>query len=405
MVSVLTARRPPAAFLNALLAWAVLFPFVPALIRSTDTQPVFLLAFGVAALCALLLPHTGARLFRMSREGALFIAAAVAAATLSIVVGYILGTATPLTTRVFAFMQFCAAAAWAAYGTFRWRGRLLLATLLVYLAFTLVYFGTGGLVEDLLIGSRGEASESMLLSGRGARTLSPEPSFFALHVFNLCVLAHVSGAWREFGRVERMLFVGAACACMLASFSAYGAVLSLVVLGVAYPWIAVGVAATLAFLLGPVVELLRLLPEIRMVGIILALLEARGAIQTLVLLDASLGVRLESFIEYVRVFADRPLLGDGFSLYQGGGFISIVAALGAPAALFFLLLAIRIALGGFALGATVLACVWLLVNGTFGPVGIPALGVIAGSILASPTAHRFRPATGPVPHAAPVAET
>jgi hypothetical protein len=377
----LTRRVPLSAILNGALAWAVLFPFVPSVVRTSDTQPLFLLVFLAAVAVALLLPDVGEKVFGVTAAGAAFIAAAVAAATLSIVVSYILGTAAPLPARVFAFVQFAAAAAWAAYGRFEWRGRLLLAAVMVYAAFTPVFFATGGALEDVLIGSRGLASESMLMSGRGARTLSPEPSFFALHMFNLCVLAHVTGAYHRLSSPARSLFIGLACLCMLASFSAYGAVLSMVVLAVTHPRVAIALIGILALALGPVLALLQLFPDVRMVGIILTLLEARGALQTLLFLDTSVSVRFESLTAYVNVFAGRPLLGDGFSLYQGGGFISIVAGLGTPALLFFLMVVARIAVGGFAFGTAILAFAWLAVNGTFGPVGIPALGVIIGTIL------------------------
>src|SRR5689334_25376115 len=62
-----------------------------------------------------------------------------------------------------------------------------------------------------------------------ARTLSPEPSFFALQVFNIFVLARILFAHRPDTTVNSLKWVAVTGFCLAASFSAYGALLLILV--------------------------------------------------------------------------------------------------------------------------------------------------------------------------------
>jgi len=68
--SVLSKPISISGVVNALLVFAALFPFVPRLVASSDTQPTFLLTFVVSLAVAVAAPTVGARLYRISLPGA-----------------------------------------------------------------------------------------------------------------------------------------------------------------------------------------------------------------------------------------------------------------------------------------------------------------------------------------------
>jgi O-antigen ligase len=382
MVASLKAAIRTRVAVHALLILVVLFPFVPSIVPSSDTQPTFLAVFVVSVAMGLLLPRES-QPYRLSLLG-------VTTVTLVALVLYawlVVANATQhqgsLPARLIAFAQFVAAIIWARSGNFTIDEKMLLRALQIYAAFTVVYFLTQGAIEDVLIRSRLEGSGDLLASGRGARTLSPEPAFFAVHVFNIFVLSRLVAASDSRlmdARVQRWI-LWLTVFCLAASLSAYGALLLVVVLFVTHPRLMTAVTAGIAVFAGAVLVALPNWDSIRAIKIIAAIVQTRGNIAELMLLDRSVWARATSFSEYVRSFTEHPFFGDGFSLYQMGGFVSVVAAFGVIALLFFVFVAKAIAFGKWRLSTRVLALGWFGLHFAAGPIGIPILGAIIGYIL------------------------
>jgi hypothetical protein len=364
--------------INALLVFVVLFPFVPSVVSGTDTQPTFLLFFVMSIVIATTSPHTSLRMYRVTLEWAVGIMAAVLLVYACLLWANALQPRSTIPTRLFAFVQFGAAAAWGYTRQFHWRPIVLYRAMAVYAAFTVAYFATGGIIEDILIRSRESGSESLFAAGRGARTLSPEPSFFALQVFNIFVLSLIVGMRDVVSRRRYVVFLGLTAFCLAASFSAYGALLLIVVLFSAFPrTVALAGIATLA-VPGMLLNLLPNWDNIRAIKVLLALVQTRGNIAELAFLDQSFSSRMGSFAEYVRAFASQPLVGEGFSLYQGGGFVSIISALGITALVFFVVVTARVAFGRHSVATKVVLFAWLALNFISGPIGVPILGALVG---------------------------
>jgi hypothetical protein len=182
------------------------------------------------------------------------------------------------------------------------------------------------------------------------------------------------------GRAAFAWFALIVC-CLASSLSAYGALLLLVVLMVTYPVASAFLTIVLVSSFGVFYTQLPNWESVRAVKVILALVESRGSLSELMVLDASFYGRITSFMEYVRSFVDHPFVGNGFSLYQSGGFVSIVAAFGIVALAFFTLVLARILRGEFSLSTKAVLLSWLLLTFLAGPIGIPILGVIIGTLL------------------------
>jgi hypothetical protein len=377
----LTQPFPLDRVLNGLLIYTIAFPFVPTLIPGTDTQPLFLLAIAVVIGASLVLPEVGRALFHVSLGGAtLFVFGATLLLGLTLAVN-LRDDASTLVPRLVSFAQFCAAAVWAYATRLSWKRSTIFNLIAVYAAFTVVYFMLGGAIEDLLIRSRQENAAILFLHGRGARTLSPEPSFFALQVFNLFVLSRLVPASDGDRRRPGWLWLGIIGYCLAASFSAYGAVLLVVVFAVMYPRMALVGAGLLTAFFGAVFQRLPEWESIRAVRVLLALIESRGNVFELMALDQSFSGRVSSFLSYVDAFWKHPIGGEAFSLGQGGGFVSVIAAFGLLAAFGFFALIPVILLGPWRLVTKGMLLGWFVLNFISGPVGVPILGVIVGTMV------------------------
>lgn len=381
METILTRRTGLETVLNGLLVFAVLFPFVPGLVPSSDTQPTFLLLFLIAIAFAFASPAVGERLLRVSTGGAAMLVAIAVVVYAWLVIANTTQDAATLPARVVSFTQFALAVVWGYASRQRIRQEHLFAALIVYAVFTVVYFATNGAVEDILVRSRMETSATMLASGRGARTLSPEPSFFALQVFNVYVLGHILvGRAAMTGRREALWF-GCTAFCLIASLSGYGIMLLLIVAAATYPRLTLGAGVAAVVTFAALQGYLEAFRSSRAVGLFLLLVENRGTLAEMMLLDPSLSTRLLSFLEYVRTFMAHPLIGDGFSLYQGGGFVSIVAGLGVMALVFFLVVLSRVLRPDLSFTSRALVAGWFTLHFLYGPVGIPIIGATIGWLL------------------------
>ena len=395
--SVLSRPISISSVVNALLVFAVLFPFVPRLVPSSDTQPTFLLAFVLSLVVAVAAPSVGARLYRISLPGA----TALLFGTVVIYAWLLVANATQeeatIPARLVSFVQFGAAAVWGYAGKFRWNRTVLYRALVVYVVFTVVYFATNGAIEDALIQSRTDGAAFLFASGRGARTLAPEPSFFALHIFNVFVLSRIVALDDTQGHRVAFTWFALIVGCLASSLSAYGVLLLLVVLVATYPRVSATLGVVVVASFGAFYSQLLAWDSVRAVKAVLTLIESRGSVTELLVLDASFSRRIASFVEYVTAFRDHPFVGNGLSLYQGGGFVSVVAGFGILGLLFFVAVVGRIVRGQHDLDTKAILLTWLLLNFVSGPVGVPLLGVIVGMLFRSrgDTVPGLHPEAGP----------
>jgi hypothetical protein len=102
---------------------------------------------------------------------------------------------------------------------------------------------------------------------------------------------------------------------------------------------------------------------------------------SILLKDKSFSGRLGSFVTYMGNIKDNFIAGDGFTLFQGGGFISIVSSLGIMAVIFFIFFIYRLLAKRISGKLKALLVFWFLINLFSGPIGIAPLGVIIGLIL------------------------
>jgi hypothetical protein len=371
------------AALNALLVFTVLFPFVPRIVPSSDTQPTFLLGFALSLAVACGAPAVGAKMFRLTLGAVTVLMFGVLVAYSSLLVASATQEGSTIPSRLMSFVQFSAAATWAYFTRYRWTDHVLYRVIFVYAAVTVIYFATNGVIEDTLIRSRAEGAEFLFASGRGARTLAPEPSFFALQVFNVFVLSRVVAAEKTFGRRRAFIWFAIVISCLASTLSAYGAIVLLVVLLATYPAIFGLLAVSLLSSFGVFYTQLLNWEFVRPIKVVLALIESRGSLNELMVLDASFSGRITSFGAYANSFANHVIVGDGFSLYQGGGFISVVSGFGVLALLFFAAVMWRIMQADFSVTTKLVLLAWLLLNFVSGPIGIPILGVIVGLLLRS----------------------
>jgi hypothetical protein len=370
--------------ISAFLVWTVLVPFVPVLVPASDTQPVFLLVFVTALLAAFAFPAAGKKLFRISMRVVITITLLAMVLYACLIVANASQQDPTIPSRLVSFLQFAAAVFWGYAGKFEWSEKVLFRALTFYALFTVIYFASGGIIENTLIHSRAENAQSLFAMGRGARTLSPEPSFFALQVFNIFILARIVSSQRvgEAG-VDTFKWVLVTGFCLAASFSAYGALLLVAVVLAVYPRLFLILSVITVAGWGLVSRFLSDWESVRAVKVVLTIVESRGRLAELMLLDISFASRIGSFSDYIRSFGKHPFSGNGFSLYEGGGFISIVAAFGIVGLAFFTWVVQRIIRGGFDARTKIVLLLWFVLNFVSGPIGVPIIGVIIGQIMAA----------------------
>jgi len=255
--------------------------------------------------------------------------------------------------------------------------------LAVYILFTFIFFLGHGMVENILIPSRSASFSNLSNMGRGASTLSPEPAFFALHVFNLYIIFNLIFGQTVKPRKQFFVFI-AVCFCLMTSLSGYGVLILFAIILVRYLWPSLISLAILFALSGFIIDFLSEYQQFRAIGLLVKVISSDPSI--LLSSDASIASRLGSFTAYLQSIKDNILIGDGFTLLQGGGFISLVSAMGVLAFLFLFLLFVYILnYKGMPLRFRLLLFLWFFLNFFSGPIGIPTLGFIAGLIIR----HRF----------------
>lgn len=362
---------------NQVLFIAAAFPFLVPLIGSTDTQPTFTaLAIILGVIAAL---QCREALFTVQRSlvilGTLVLLAGGAWLCASILMN---APDVGNLNRQVSFLMFLVALTTGILNrNLITRGRIV-AALLVYLMFTGVFFATKGAVEGLIIRSRSEEGLLQLfVSGRGASTLSPEPSFFAFQVFTLFLLARLT-IWDQLGTRARHFICISSIGLLASTLGGYGMVYAAMV-AILAGWRYVVLSLILAA--AAVAAVLALdMDSLRFVRLLLAVASSLGG-NGLEFTDVSVLVRLTSFSQYLATFADHAVFGDGFLQYGGGGLISLLAALGLfGVVLLILTVALILTLvPGLRLKLVMLA--WLVLQTISGPIGLPFVGLTIGVVL------------------------
>lgn len=353
------------------------FPFIIPLVPSTDTQPTFsLFAIFFAAAAAIQCIN---RRVMLRRDELLLAGTVVGGGIIWLCASLLISdSAESNINRVIAFVMLLIAIAAGVLNHRIFTEQRLLLAFAVYIFFTLVFFITGGMVESFLIKARGDEISQLLLLGRGASTLSPEPSFFAFQIFTLFLGTRLT-VWSRVSRRSRHLIQLISIGLLTLSFSGFGILYAAMVIllsGRRYV-LAFSIFGTAAFLflLGSYK-----IDSLRFVNLILL---ATSAISTgaLDLKDLSILGRLSSFQDYIAAFQQNPFFGDAFEYYGGGGLVSVLAALGVFGILLTVLAASSILNLRKPWPLKFALLVWLTFQFISGPVGLPLVGLTIGIIL------------------------
>lgn len=369
--------RPGKVF-HSLIFFTLFFPFIPSIVPSADTQPSFFLLMMLSLLYLLVQYKALPFYYNISYNKLLILMGLLGLVMFYVILNIFFISKPIIYARIFAFFQFTLAVFFALTSRYFFAEKTLKRVFLIFAVFSVIFFLSHGLVERILIPSRQDSFEMLIGSGRGARTLSPEPSFFALHILNLFVIYNLLFGSVLNGNKEALLFFTAGF-CLLISLSGYGMAIFMVMLLLRYTKTALGGLVLLMALSGVLLEYLQSFQQFRAIGLLLNIVSNNPAV--LLKTDMSFLSRFGSFFEYVRTIKSNIFIGDGFTLYQGGGYISIISSLGILGLFFFVYLVTKIFFKNTSVKVKMLLVFWFLINFFSGPIGVPTLGFIIGLIL------------------------
>ncbi len=370
---------PVRVVLCFLFTITVFFPFIPAFISNTDTQPTLFLLSFTTVLIFLISPNFYGKYLNQDFSILLYVFSIIIISIISIIINSFIYGQVVIFPRYISFLQFLAALIFGYTNSFEIFKKYAITIFVIYFVFTIIYFLTNGAVENILIRSRFFAEGKDLSSmGRGSRTLSPEPSFFATQMFNLFLIYSLLIA-----KEGKLLFankkvIWILCFCLLCSLSGYGFVIFFILLMTFFPRFVLLTFSFAIFFSSILIDLLADYSRLRGIGLILKVIKNNPMI--LVKTDLSFATRFASFFSYIDSFKSHFFIGDGFSLLQGGGFISIVASLGLVGLLMILFFFSKIFSNVKSRQLKFLLLFWFFLNFFSGPIGIPALGIILGLI-------------------------
>jgi len=357
------------------IIWFILaIPYIPQIIRGSDSQPTFsLILFATLSILLMNKQFISALLF--NRTGVVILVVLISGLLVSILYNLFIEENGIYFPRLVAIIQFLIAFLFGISSLFYLPKRWLKLSLIVYALFTIVYFVTGGMIEEILIRSRSLGGIDVLeVTGRGARTLSPEPSIMSIHILNMFVLHCL---YKRQVNPDILLFV-LVLFPLLASFSGYGFFIAMALLLIIYPRIVIVIGTISITILGNYL-MSQELSGLRILYILDGL--RNNGIQFL-MLDASFKSRFVSFTSYIDSFAETFPFGDAFSIFSGGGFISIISGLGLIGLLFFLSLLFLLLVSNYPFRLKALFFVWLVVYFISGSFAVPLVGLIVGVFVA-----------------------
>ena len=102
--------------------------------------------------------------------------------------------------------------------------KTILNILYIYIFFSFIYFISQGSIESFLISSRGEQIGQNFISGRGASTLSPEPSFFVFQIISLFIFYKLTSSHNEYDSKITLCTIF----LLIISFSGYGLIYAII---------------------------------------------------------------------------------------------------------------------------------------------------------------------------------
>lgn len=368
----------PGKLLFGVLFFTILFPFIPSLIPSSDTQPTFLLFFSCSLFYVLIAYQYQKNYFNLTYNKILIVFLVFGIIIVSVAFARIFISSPVLWTRIISFLQFVFAIFFALNATYFFKLKTLKTVFLVFAAFSVVFLLTNGLIERILIPGRTETYSMLSFSGRGASTFSPEPSFFALHILNLYIVFLLLSNTEVQVKYGKIVFC-AASFCLLSSLSGYGFFIFLVLFFARYTKVSLVFLLILLLSSSFILSSLEAYVNFRGVKLLTMILLENPSV---IMQDASFVSRFGSFFAYIENIKNYFLIGDGFTLAQGGGFISIVSSLGIIAICFMIFLIIEIfKLPKNGTKIKLILIFWFLINLFSGPIGIPIIGVIIGLII------------------------
>ncbi|MEE1884716.1 hypothetical protein [Pedobacter flavus] len=368
----------PGKWMHIGMFFTIFFPFIPSIIPGTDTQPTFFLLFNCSMIYLLVNYQYQSRYFELNYNKIGAISALFGLILMSVILAKLFIASPTLWARIISFLQFSFALFFAYNSAYFFKIESLKKVFWVFAIFSVIYFLTHGLVERILISSRTDSFEMLAASGRGAKTLSPEPSFFALHMFNLYLIFHLLASKESKKKYGDVVF-WLTSFCLLASLSGYGFIIFLLILSMRYTKTMIIFGLIFMASSGLILNYFDSLADFRGIKLLTEILLKNPA---LILNDASFASRFGSFFAYIENIKNNFIFGDGFTLLQGGGFISIVSSLGLLAAIFLIYVIVQIfKLKDGSAALKFMLVFWFLLNLFSGPIGIPTLGVIVGLIL------------------------
>ncbi len=358
-----------------LFSFIVVFPFIPSLIPSSDTQPLLTFVFILYMIIGC--HFVDSKLKIVLNRNIYFFLFFIVIVLINFILNIYFFSNVPVYSRYFAFIQFLIAVFLGLFIKVKINPKWFTYVLICYSFFTVIYFLTNGFLENQLILSRDTESSDLFNIGRGARTLAPEPSFFALHLFNLFVINSILKPVVS-NRIKILNF-SLLAVLLLSSLSGYGILILFVIFLVQYPQ-KVFLFFFIILMLFPIFfEKLQQFENFRSAQLLIKIFTENPL--SLVSSDASIASRFLSFTNYIESIQDNLLLGDNFSVLEGGGLIGLISGLGLIGIIYSIILFIKVFNYILFPKLFIILFFWVFLNFVSGPFGVPAFGIVIGLIL------------------------
>jgi hypothetical protein len=258
--------------------------------------------------------------------------------------------------------------------------KFLFASVIIYSLFTIIFFASGGAVESFLV-SRDVKGEVLLNVGRGARTLSNEPAYFALSIFNIFIYrCLVYSRFRQF-KFRDNVFNLLVLLCLFFTYSGFGFAIMVVLMFSLYTWYVIAIGSFFGMIYFE--EIVKFVNEssIRSLTLLKEVLDGN----TTSLFDEksiqgqSLSERFGSFHYYIKNFKKSPIIGTGFyELNRNGGLVSYITEVGFSFILILVFTVVRVLTSNLGFKLLVVVLFWISIRMLSGSVAIPGVGIILG---------------------------
>lgn len=357
-----------------IFAFVVFFPFIPQVIRSSDTQPLLSILFILYPVFKFFKTEN-LLYFKLNNQTLIYLIL-ILFLFLVLVFNIFYFNKTPIFSRYFAFIQFLIAIFFGLFLEIKNKKNWLSYIFLIYLFFTFIYFFTNGFLEELLIASRDIDTEELLNMGRGARTLSPEPSFFALHMFNLYVIYKLLNNETE----PKIQFINILLisVLLLSSLSGYGFLIFIFLFFIEYTKLSFFLLLLIILFYPILLNIFYNYESLRSIDLIIKFITENPF--SIFESDASVASRLTSFNFYFKNIKDNFMFGDNFTILEGGGLIGVISGIGLIGLILFIIYLFKICTKFDNIKVILILFFWSILNFISGPFGIPTMGIIIGLV-------------------------